>query len=147
MPRTRVTRRTNKSRSPPGDEPVQLDNEVVEIQQKATAPTMDKFREDFKLLKEENGLLKEENRLLKEERDFLREKACNLVKTGPSTTSKGSHKKTVMDSSDSSTSDSESDSSSERGNRKRKQKKKKKKPHTAFGKRGDSYNKKKKAHN
>lgn len=27
MPRTRVTRRTNKSRSPPDDEPVLLDNE------------------------------------------------------------------------------------------------------------------------
>ncbi|CAL8326285.1 unnamed protein product [Boreogadus saida] len=134
MPKTRGTRRTNKSHNP--DALLQSDNEVVEIQPKGSAPTMAKLREDYKLLKEENRLLKEENRLLKEERDFLREKALNPVKTGPSTTSKGSHKRMLKDSSDSSASDSETDSSSsEGGKRKRKKKKTIKKTRTAFGKR------------
>ncbi|CAL8342147.1 unnamed protein product [Arctogadus glacialis] len=123
MPKTRGTRRTDKSQNP--DDLLQSDNEVVEIQPKGSAPTMAKLREDYKLLKEENRLLKEENRLLKEEQGFLREKGLNPVKTGPSTTSK-----------DSSASDSETDSSSsEGGKRKRKKKKTIKKTRTAFGKR------------
>ncbi|CAL8254549.1 unnamed protein product [Boreogadus saida] len=132
MPKTRGTRRTNKSQNP--DALLQSDNEVVEIQPKGSAPTMAKLREDYKLLKEENRLLKEENRLLKEERDFLREKALNPVKIGPSTTSKGSHKRMLKDSSDSSASDSETESSSSEGG-KRKKKKTIKKTRTAFGKR------------
>ena len=51
---------------------------VVDLQRNALAPTMKKFQDDFKLLKEENYLLKEETRLLKEERDFLREKIDSL---------------------------------------------------------------------
>ncbi|XP_051249102.1 coiled-coil domain-containing protein 106-like [Dicentrarchus labrax] len=116
--------------------------EIAQSSAPTTAPTMAKFKEDYRLLKEENRLLKEENRLLKEEnrllkeeRDFLRQKGLNPVKTRPSTSSKGSDKRGLMDSSDSSTSDSESDSSSEEKRNKKKRKNKKKENPAKFGKR------------
>ncbi|KAM4592077.1 uncharacterized protein PAE49_020713 isoform 2-T2 [Odontesthes bonariensis] len=122
----RGVRRTRSNKNPVDDELVQSTDEVVEIQ--TPAPTMDKFRQEFKLVKEENRLLKEEIRLLKEERDFLREK------TDP--TPKGPRKRKAKDFSDSSSSDtsSESDSSSEQEKRKGKKNKTKKKSKT-FGKR------------
>ncbi|KAM4533889.1 uncharacterized protein PAE49_015997 isoform 1-T1 [Odontesthes bonariensis] len=125
----RGVRRTRSNKNPVDDELVQSTDEVVEIQ--TPAPTMDKFRQEFKLVKEENRLLKEEIRLLKEERDFLREK------TDP--TPKGPRKRKAKDFSDSSSSDtsSESDSSSEQEKRKGKKNKTKKKSKT-FGKRVQS---------
>ncbi|XP_051260345.1 coiled-coil domain-containing protein 106-like [Dicentrarchus labrax] len=141
MPLTRGKRQTKSKQTsnPPDDDMLQSGNEVEEIAQPSaptTAPTMAKFKEDYRLLKEENRLLKEENRLLKEERDFLRQKGLNPVKTRPSTSSKGSDKRRRMDSSDSSTSDSESDSSSEEEKRNKKKRKNKKKENPAkFGKR------------